>query len=465
MSAGPDAVTARPPRSIPLLGPDVVLLAMAALGGGPGSTGMPSSNAVLALELAGAVERDRVARALDRFLAICPWVSGRLVRPRPWGRLCWHVPRRGPTPPPIVTTTLAADAVNALGSLVDRELAATIDPRREPPLRVTLAADGAHTHLVLTWAHALMDPHGSEHLVRLLATLDENDAAAFTTPPVVVAPPETRPLRERGALATKSVAHLKRLAPVPPVSLASRPRATAPRGPRHWRFRFVADTAPADRQRRGMPWRLAVVATAMRALFAERGVATDVPFLMPVSVNRRPRGEHGPVLGNYLAFHFARALPPHETDPTPLARALRDQLADAVRNDELEAAWAGLAFARWRPLRGLFRELPWTRDGDFCSFHFADTDALLPDRTRVFGAPLVDGYHVAVVPARPGTGVFFGRRGEVESLVVSTTDGALDDADARRIAAVVGDAMGWRRLAEPVPQTREARGVDDPARA
>ena len=452
-------MTRKSPRSIPLLGPDVVLLAMAALGGGPGTAGTPSSNAVLALELAGTVERDRVAKALDRFLAICPWLGGRLVRPRPWGRLCWRVPRGGPIPPPIVTTTLDNRSEHALAAVTDGELAATIDPRREPPLRVTLATDGSRTYLVLTWAHALMDPHGSEHLLRLLATLDESGAEPFATRPVVVAPPETRPLRERGALATKSVAHLKTLAPVPPRSLAAKPHETAPPGPRHWRFRFSADAAPTDRLRHGMPWRLAVVATAMRALFAERGLATDVPFLIPVSVNRRPRGEHGPVLGNYLAFHFARALPPADTDPMPLARALRDQLADAVRNDELEAAWAGLGFARWRPLRALFRELPWTESGDFCSFHFADTDALLPDRTHLFGAPLVDGYHVAVVPARPGAGIFFGRRGAVESVVVSTTDGALDDADARRIADIVGEAMGWRRL------DQEARGVDGPARA
>jgi hypothetical protein len=440
-------VSDRLPRSVPLLGPDVVLLAMAALGGGPAANGTPSSNAVLALELAGVVERARVETALARLLALCPWVGGRLVRPRPWGRLCWRVPRQGPTPPPIASTTLADDGANALGSLVDRELAATIDPRRAPPLRLTLATDGVRTHLVLTWAHALMDPHGSEHLVRLLAALDEGGADALATrEPVVVAPPDTRPLRERGALATKSVAQLRALAPVPPVSLAARPHATAPHGPRHWRFRFAAAVAPTDRLRRGMPWRLAVVATAMRALFAERGVATDVPFLVPVSVNRRPRGEHGPVLGNYLAFHFARARFSSDADPAPLARTLRDQLADAVRNDELEAAWAGLAFARWRPLRGIFRELPWTKAGDFCSFHFADTDALLPDRTHLFGAPLVGGYHVAVVPARPGAGVFFGRRDEVQSLVVSTTDGALDDADTHRIADVVADAMGWRPL-------------------
>lgn len=432
------------PRSVALLGPDVVLLAMQTLGAARAGRGQAvSSNAVLAVEVEGVLEPARVEAALARFLAICPWLGGRLVRPRPWGKLCWRVPRRGPTRPPVLETTLAPDALTAL---VDHELAAAIDPRREPPLRLTLAADATRTHLVLTWAHALMDPHGSEHLLRLLATIDEHAGALPAPPALVIAPSDARPLRERGALASRSVAHLRTLAPVPPLSLAARPHAAAAPGPRHWRFRFEAEAPPADRLRRGMPWRLAVVAKAMTALFEARGLATDVPFLMPVSVNRRARGEHGPVLGNYLAFHFARALPPIDGDTTRLAHALRDQLADAVRHDELEAAWAGLSFARYRPLRGLFRELPWTKAGDFCSFHFADTDALLPDRERLFGATLRGGYHVAAVPARPGAGVFFSRHGGIASLVVSTTDGVLDDADAATIADVVAHEMQWRPL-------------------
>ena len=112
-----------------------------------------------------------------------------------------------------------------------------------------------------------------------------------------------------------------------------------------------------------------------------------MPFLVPVSVDRRPRGEHGPVLGNYLGFHFARCRPPVDGDTARLARELRDQLAEAVRRDELEAGWAGMSFARYRPLRGMFRELPWTAAGDFCSFHFADTDAPAAGSDATSSAP------------------------------------------------------------------------------
>ena len=407
-----------------------------------------SGNAALVVELARSVDAARVATALGRFLDVCPWLGGRLRRPLPWGKLAWRVPAAGPTPPPIATTTIAPGGLTAM---IDRELARGLDPRREPPLRVTLAAAGDATSIVLTWAHPLMDPHGAEHLLRLVAELDEHSdrVPPWPTPPLLVAPPDLRPLRERGALASRGAAHLRSLAPVPPRSLASAPSGHASGAgarPRHWRFRFAAGPAPADRLRRGMPWRLAVVAQAMTALYVRRGAATDVPFLVPVSVDRRARGEHGPVLGNYLSFHFARCRPPVDGDTVGLARVLRDQLAEAVRQDELEATWAGMSFARFRPLRGMFRELPWTRGGDFCSFHFADTDALLPDRTHLFGARIVGGYHVAAVPARPGAGVFFSRRGAIGSLVVSTTDDVLDDADAATVADVVQRAMGWERV-------------------
>lgn len=404
-----------------------------------------SSNAALAIELATRVEPARVAAAVARFLPTCPWLGGRLRRPFPWGKLAWRVPSAGPTPIPLATPTLAAAGIEGL---VDRELAQAIDPRRAAPLRMAVADDGTRSCLVLTWAHALMDPHGAEHLVRLLAALDEHPGndAPWTTPPVLTAPPDQRPLRERGALASRGAATLRGLAPVPPRSLASAPHRRSTRtAPRHWRFQFAAGAQPVERARRGMPWRLAVVATAMTARYERHGVPTDVPMLVPVSVERRARGEHGPVLGNYLGFHFARFLPPTDGDAARLARELRDRLAEAVRRDDLEAAWAGMSFARLRPLRGMFRELPWTRSGDFCSFHFADTDALLPDRTHLFGAEIAGGYHVAAVPARPGAGVFFTRRGDVENLVVATTDGVLDDADADALAAAIGDGMGWTR--------------------
>ena len=425
-------------RSVPLLGPDVILLAMESLGARPGAA--TSSNAVLAVELMDALDPERVARALTRFLPICPWLGGRLVRPFPWGKLAWRVPPAGPRRPEVRAATLGP---GGLGALVDHELAAPIDPYHDTPVRFTLAPTGDGSVLLVTWAHSLMDPRGAEYLLRLLAELDEQpaDGIPWTHAPLLTAPLDARSWRERGALASRGAAHLKQLTPVAPTSLAGRGASAAER--RHRRWRFDPGPPPGDRLRRGMPWRLAVVAKAMTALFRARELPTDDPFLIPVSVDRRQRGEPGPVLGNYLAFHFTRCRPPVDGDVAALARTLRDDLAEAVRRDDLEANWAGMSFARYRPLRGMFRELRWAAGGDVCSFHFADTGLLLPERTHLFGSRIRGGYHVAAVPARPGAGVFFTRAGATENLVVSWAGDVLDDAGAQTVADVVQREMGW----------------------
>lgn len=431
-----------PPRTLELRGADVILLAMETRAAG----GFASGNAALVLELDAPIAAARVAAAVTRFLPLCPWLGARLHRPLPWGTLCWRLPRDGPTAIPLATPAIGK---GGLADLVDRELATPIDPRREPPLRISVAAGGAGAALVLTWAHALMDPHGAEHLVRLLAALDATPAPhhPWAVPPLLTTPPDPRPLRERGALARRGARVLGSLAPTPPRSLAAAAPGRGAAAPRHWRFPFAA---AADRRRRSMPWRLAAVAAAMTTVFRRRGIPLDAPFLVPVSVERRARGEYGPVLGNQLAFHFASFPPPDGDDPAPLAAAIRDRLAEAVRHDEIAAIAAGMDFARLRPLRGMFRELPWARRGDFCSFHFADTGAILPDLAQLFGASLTGGYHVAAVPVRPGAGVFFSRRGDTETLLVAAAGGALDDADAAAIADSVGAAMDWAAARPPV---------------
>ena len=119
------AVTTTPPRSVALLGPDVVLLAMETLGAGTAA----SSNAVLVVELADALDPSpgRVGPgALPRHLPVARRAS---LRPWPWGKLRWRCPRADRRSPPVRRHAVAA---GGLGALVDRELCAPIDPYREP---------------------------------------------------------------------------------------------------------------------------------------------------------------------------------------------------------------------------------------------------------------------------------------------------------------------------------------------
>jgi len=48
-----------------------------------------SNNTLMVVQCDGLLDPERIRRALDRFLDVCPWPAARLSRPFPWGRLHW----------------------------------------------------------------------------------------------------------------------------------------------------------------------------------------------------------------------------------------------------------------------------------------------------------------------------------------------------------------------------------------
>src|SRR5262249_22309760 len=126
------------------------------------------------------------------------------------------------------------------------------------------------------------------------------------------APRDPRTLRERARLGSQSLAYMRGLTPVPPVSPGTGLRT--PGRARVWQGSFAErDECGDGRATRDICWRLALTGKAMSALWSKRGLA-DVPYLVPVSVDLRPKGETGPVIGNWLAFHFARFRPSETGD-------------------------------------------------------------------------------------------------------------------------------------------------------
>jgi hypothetical protein len=237
---------------------------------------------------------------------------------------------------------------------------------------------------------------------------------------------------------------MRTLAPVPPVS----PAATViPPGRACFHLESFSDPDSTSGDRRGtreITWRLAVVGRAMAELWRRRGLP-DVPFLLPISVDLRPKGELGSVFGNSLAFHFARFPPSATSDVPALARALRQQMADAVRDGQIEANEVAMEFLHYRPLSRMLRVLPWTTGGELFSFNCADLGEWPTALDRCFGRRVLNAYHIPVVPPRPGLGVFFNRCGSRNNLIVSWLEGAVSEAEARRIIEVVSEGMEWIR--------------------
>ena len=86
----------------------------------------------------------------------------------------------------------------------------------------------------------------------------------------------------------------------------------------------------------------------MADLWRRRGLP-DRPFLVPVSVDLRPKGEPGATFGNVLAFHFARFKPSETADVDQLARALRGQMTEALRDGQIDANAVAMEFSEIPP--------------------------------------------------------------------------------------------------------------------
>jgi hypothetical protein len=432
-------------RRLPLRGADLVLVAMQALWRREGV----SNNTLMVVQCDGPLEPERIRRALDRFLDFCPWSSARLRRRRPWGGLHWVAGARAAlTAPPVRHQRLASPA--ALHAELEAELNRAIDPRREPPLRFAIldgASDGAgpHSALVATWFHPLMDPRGAQNLLAHLAHLDEADGRVpwGGAPPVFATEPDPRRLKERGRLGRSSQRYMRTLLPEPPVSPGT--GLTVPGQARFEQASFVGDDHGLGgvRSTREICWRLALVGRAMADLWRQRGLP-DLPFLVPVSVDLRPKGEPGATFGNVLAFHFARFRPSETADVDGLARALRQQMTDALREGQIDANAVAMEFLKYRPASLMRRDLPGTASRETFSFNCADLGDFPPALEKIFGRRVVNAYHAPSVLPRPGVGVFFNRCGIRSNLVVSWVEGAMKNEEVAHITETIREGIGWR---------------------
>ncbi len=432
-------------RRLPLRGADLVLVAMQALWKREGV----SNNTLMVVQCEGALEPARVRRALERFLDVCPWPAARLSRPFPWGQLHWAARERGALrTPPVRHQRLGSP--EALHAELEAELNTAIDPRREPPLRFAIldgasGAPGPQSALVVTWFHPLMDPRGAQNLLAHLAHLDETDGRvpwAGATPPFATEP-DPRPLKERGRLGRSSQRYMRALVPESPVSPGT--GLTWPGRARFAHVGFVGDDRGADgaRSMREICWRLALVGRTMADLWRRRGLP-DLAFLVPVSVDLRPKGEPGATFGNVLAFHFARFKPSDTRDVDGLARTLRHQLAAALRDGQIDANAVAMEFLKYRPLSLMLRDLPGTARRETFSFNCADLADFPPALEKLFGRRVINAYHAPSVLPRPGIGVFFNRCGTRNNLVVSWVEGAMTAEEVARIIEAIREGMGWR---------------------
>jgi hypothetical protein len=105
-------------------------------------------------------------------------------------------------------------------------------------------------------------------------------------------------------------------------------------------------------------------------------------------------------------------------------------MAEAVRDDLVEALWAGMSVIRHYPPRHLLRPLG---GREVASFHCADTGEVRPPLATLLGAPIGGAFHAPCVQPHPGLGVFFSRVGAHENIVAVWVEGAVTAAEVERL--------------------------------
>ena len=81
--------------------------------------------------------------------------------------------------------------------------------------------------------------------------------------------------------------------------------------------------------------------------------------------------------------------------------------------------------------------------GEICSCFYSYTGAFAPDLVEFAGGRITNAYHFPCLGTPPGTGIFFGERGERLNVTLSWREGALDDAERLlMVAQLRADLLG-----------------------
>ncbi len=413
----------------------------------------------LVVELDGAPDPATIQRGLDRFVGVTPWASSRLRRGGPLFPPYWIASRKNaPEAPPVVTHTLDTSDRSTIDTFLEDRLDDRIDPFSQAPVRFDLIKPTAQQRLhaqrhlfVLTWFHPLMDPRGAETFLLHLDRLTTEDASQVWPDgvPNLAAPARSGPLRKELQQARSGKRYLDSFRDCPP-RCPSHP--VAPSAPA--RFRLATFPAPAEVDRKSveMTWRLAVVGRTIRRVFGDR-IGTD-PFVLPISVDLRKKGEPGPVFGNHLSLHFAKFNGSDDTEEN--VKELRTQMIDVMRDGRLDATMAAIHLIRGLPVPLLARRMAASTRGGLASFHFADTGDYRGASPTLFGQRVDNAYHIPTVTPKPGLGVFINRHGDNENIVVGWRDGGIDKGEVDALIADIADSLGWTSLVTPKAEGRHS---------
>jgi len=276
---------------------------------------------------------------------------------------------------------------------------------------VRYAGGAGGTDLGMSWLHLLFDGAGSERFVQWLDEVHRGLFAPETLPDPdeLSAVRPHRPMQERGDAARSWKAWVDGFAAGPPHSLSG-PRRRMPQALAFDTLRFDPDetekvVAHAGRRAGFMTPMLFYLAATIRAHHAvslARGLDPG-HYLVPLPVNLRPKGREGAMFRTHVSLIWFHVDPKIVGDLDALVAELKAQRLSAIKAGHIDNGAEAMEFVRYVPTRLYTRMARSTAAGELCSFFFAYTGGFLPSVEHFLGAEVENAFHVAPVPASPGS--------------------------------------------------------------
>jgi len=434
----PPAIAPRPVR-VPLTGADCFLRAFdAEIARWNGASHVSG----LALRLGPGFDAEAFRKRVEEVARAQPMLGARVRRRFGVGPPEYRLAAGGGVPPVEIHDVDAPRADGAPGpGILARRLNQRRSLRQGELLRfdvVRYAGGAGGTDVALSWLHLLFDGAGSERFVQWLDEVHRGVHAASDLPDpdeLVAAPGPARSLSERGDAARRWKSWVDGFAARPLHSLAG-PRRRVPqqldfdvlRLPLEETERVAAEAGRRAGFLTPMLFYLALAIRAHHAVWKARG-ADPGSYLVPLPVNLRPRGREGAIFRTHVSLIWFHVDPAVVDDLDALIAELKAQRLAAIKAGQVENGVDAMDFARYAPARLYARMARSTAKGELCSFFFAYTGEFVAGLERFFGAEILDGFHVAPVPASPGSCVAMSLRGGCLNLTHVFQRGAIADAE------------------------------------
>jgi hypothetical protein len=310
--------------------------------------------------------------------------------------------------------TTAGDAA-ALPAIFGERLNERRSLRRGELLRfdvVRYAGGEAGSELAMSWLHQLFDGAGSEHFVRWISACDRGEQRLDELPqPGELSPaaPSSKSFGERGDAARRWQSWVDGFGAHPLRSLAGPRRRT----PQALGCDLITldesetEHAVAEAGRRAgfmtpMLFYMAAAIRAHHAIARARGF-DPVSYVVPLPVNVRPRGAEAAIFRTHVSLVWFQVLPEIVDDFDALVAELKAQRLAAIKAGHIENGIDAMSFARFAPAWLYARMARRASPGELCSFFFAYTGEFLSGESSFLGSPIRNAFHVAPVPASPGS--------------------------------------------------------------